>query len=458
MPEIIVIGVNKSNYKTDLKADNVIKVPEIFIKDWYDKRSYQVWRGSRFSAKSHTKALQLLLKAEHAQYFRAIFARNTQIAARDSQFQLFKDLLDKYPILKTKWDINESKMMLIHKEKKFFIKGGSFEKSDSLMSIPELTDFWVEEPISRTGSIKREDFLNIYGTLRSNVEGIKPQIHFTFNPIGKDNFIYEDFFGEKKKYDDSNFNDFVVNYPDNCFVQDSSVEFLEHMKIAYPKRYLVDGLGYWGEPSNDDPFFHHYDDDIHFSNYKFPLLEDVETWLTFDFNYDPTTCTVIQVHPNAIIAKRCYKIKGGTKKLCTLMKEDPELMATNKLSWTITGDTSGTNKGASAGDVTDYSIIQKEFAIMDSQIVNVNGRNKAHVYSRRLCDYFFWKVPFIMDARCEPLRSDLIKAMATKDGLHLYKNRESGYGMDFLDNFRYFVDAKFKYGVDDIDNFVKILK
>ena len=121
MPEIIVVGVNKSNYKTDLKADNVIKVPEIFIKDWYDKRSYQVWRGSRFSAKSHTKALQLLLKAEHAQYFRAIFARNTQIAARDSQFQLFKDLLDKYPILKTKWDINESRIMLIHKEKKFFI-------------------------------------------------------------------------------------------------------------------------------------------------------------------------------------------------------------------------------------------------------------------------------------------------------------------------------------------------
>ena len=194
-----ILWVNETNKEDPrLQYDNVIGIPAIFEDTWYDNRPYQIWRGSRFSSKSWTKALQFLLKPEYQKFFRGVFTRNTHKSARDSQFQLFKDLLKRYPALGEKWEIKEYSMTLIHKDTGFFIKGGSFENSDDLLSVPEITDVWAEEPISRTGSIKRTDFENITGTMR-NSEGVDPIFHFTFNPIGKGTSYMKIFMMKKRR-------------------------------------------------------------------------------------------------------------------------------------------------------------------------------------------------------------------------------------------------------------------
>jgi len=451
MAQILLLGVNHDNYQTKVKADNVIFIPEIFTTVWEDERPYQIWRGSRFSAKSWTKALQLLLKPEKQSYFRAIFARNTQKSARDSQFQLFKDMLKKYPILAKRWEISESKMQITHYQTGFFIKGGSFEDSDALLSVPELTDFWAEEPISRTGSIQRTDFENIVGTLR-NSEGIQPQFHFTFNPIGKDNFIYEDFYDkDKKKYDGSEFADLLVNYDSNPFCPENRIKFLDSLARTNPRRYEVDGLGHWGEPSNDSPFLTNYDDGIHYNKDIDFKYGQYETWLSFDFNHTPTTCNVYQLIPHiGVIGVRSYVQNGGTRKLCQLMKHDKELMKVNKLLWTLTGDSSGKSYTSTGGDVNDYDIILEEFDIAPSQLVGVHSRNKSLVYSRRLNEEFLYRVPFQMSKSMGQLRADFLKAVEDKHG-NLYKNRKEGYGMDLFDAHRYFVHALCPNGLDDIN-------
>ncbi len=442
-----------------LQYDNVIGIPRIFEHIWFDKRPYQIWRGSRFSAKSWTKALQFLLKPEYQSFFRGVYARNTHKASRDSQFQLFKDLLIKYPALGMKWEVKEYSMTLIHKDTGYYIKGGSFENSDDLLSVPEITDFWAEEPISRTGSITRTDFENIAGTMR-NSKNILPIFHFTFNPIGKHNFIYEDFYDpNKKKYNDSELCDIVVNYQDNPFCPADRIEFLNKMKITNPKRYLVDGKGNWGEPTNENPYISSYDDTIHYNHdNNFEYSKNLETWITFDFNHSPCTSSVFQIVPGVgILGIKSYKQNGGTRKLCQLMKSDKELMKINRLLWTITGDSSGKNYTAVGGNVNDYDIIIEEFEINPAQIKNVHSRNKALVYSRRLTNEFLYRVPFQMSRRMIELRRDLMIAYEDKHG-NLYKNRKDGYGMDFLDHFRYFIHAIAPNGIEDIEYLVNLFR
>lgn len=231
----------------------------------------------------------------------------------------------------------------------------------------------------------------------------------------------------------------------------------EEMKNMYPYDYWVYGLGEWGIIRPETPYFHNYKDEIHYSKQRFPFDPFAETWLSFDFNYDPTTCTVFQIWDTGVVALRCYKKKGGTRELCRLMKLDDELMSVDMIRWTITGDSSGQQRSSTAGDVTDYDIIREEFGIGD-QFLRVNSRNKAHAYSRRLCDTFLYKVPFVLSEGTEDLRNDFNKAMPVPGSEQLLKDRSKGLDMDIIDNFRYFVDAKFPGGIDDIKRFSNMLK
>ena len=232
----------------------------------------------------------------------------------------------------------------------------------------------------------------------------------------------------------------------------------EEMKAIYPYDYQVYGLGEWGTIRPDVPYFHNYNDTLHYGkdrSFKYDPL--AETWFSFDFNYNPTTCTVFQIRKTGIIGMKTYGCRGGTAELCKLMLRDKELLKVNKLMWTVTGDSSGNSRSSTAGDVTDYDIIKSSLGIGD-KIIRVNKRNKSHAYSRRLCDAFLYHIPFIMSSECEDLRNDFLRAKPVSGSEELYKNREQGYAMDYMDNFRYFVDAKFINGVEDIKRFAALCK
>ena len=436
------------------EVDNFVFVPQIFIPHFFDTRPYQIWRGSRYSAKSWTKALQLLVKSQEQKYFRGVFARTTQKAARDSQFQLFQDLIARNKVMKNMFAIEKTPMKIINKLTGYYIQGGSFEEPEALMSVPDITDFWAEEPISRKGSIQRAAFEDIAGTLR-NSHGIVPQFHFTFNPIGKKNFIFEDFFGESPKYDQTEVNDVLANYDDNPFCPKDRIQFLQTMKKNNPTRYMVDGLGLWGNPSNDNPWFNNWDSEKHVANEQFEYGQ-FETYLSFDFNNNPCTCTVYQLVPGfGVKGVREYKQKGGTRMLCQKMKQDARLMEVSKFFWTVTGDSSGKNHTSTGGNINDYQIISEEFGISPSQM-KVPGRNKQLVYSRRLVNECHSRIPFQISNCMTDLKNDMEIAYEDDHG-NMYKDRDTGYGMDFADNHRYFWDCLCPKGMDDIDYLVKKL-
>jgi phage terminase large subunit len=220
---------------------NRVKIPPAYYRVWQSRRPYQIWYGGRGSAKSWTKAIYFLAKAETQAYCRTIFARDTQKNVRNSQYQLFKDITKRFPYFRDKFDFFDSTMKIVCKRNGNLLTGGSFEQPDTLRSVADPTDFWAEEPITRESEIKRQDFFDIVGSLR-NSYGIQTQFHLTFNPISKQAWIYKDFF-ETQLYDCETL---FVNYWDNPFCPEPLKTFLESLKTLDPKRYRVDALGEWG--------------------------------------------------------------------------------------------------------------------------------------------------------------------------------------------------------------------
>jgi phage terminase large subunit len=219
----------------------VIEVPDKFTTVWQSQKPYQIWYGGRGSAKSWTKAIYFLAKAESAKYSRVIFARDTQKNVRNSQYQLFKDIANRFDFLRSEFTFLDSTMKIINNNTGNFLVGGSFEQPDTLRSVADPTDFWAEEPITRKSEIKRQDFFDIVGSLRNSYD-LQTIFHLTFNPIVQTSWLYKDFF-QKKVYD---VEIVQANYWDNPFCPQSLITFLESLKEIDRKRWLVDCRGHWG--------------------------------------------------------------------------------------------------------------------------------------------------------------------------------------------------------------------
>lgn len=294
--QLFVLPVNHDNYLTHpkLKYDNFIPVPEVFIPMFDNFTPYQILYGSRFSAKSWTKATQYLLEATKPQYFRAVFARMSQVAARESQFQLFKDLMKRYPLLGEQFEVLETPMLITHKETGNFIKGGSFEKSDKLMSVPDLTRLWIEEPITRGSSLGRTALEDMAGTLRNSF-GVQPIVDMTFNPINKSNFIYTDFF-ETPLHPV-----FILkaNYTHNPFCPQDRIDFLDNMRLSNPSRYVVDGMGEWGTIKTGAEYYGAFTQATQVNK---AIIRPRPIHITFDFNVMPYMTAVVN---------QMYKDKKG---------------------------------------------------------------------------------------------------------------------------------------------------
>lgn len=260
----------------------VLRLPAKYATVWNSQKPYQIWYGGRGSSKSWTKAIQLLLKAQSQPYYRGVFARDTQKNVRNSQYQLFKDICNRFDCFRGQFRFLDSSMKIICKQNGNMMMGGSFEQPDSLRSVADPTDFWAEEPITRESQINRQDFFDIVGSLR-NAAGVQTQFHFTFNPISKQTWIYEDFF-EKDLFDCEKL---FINYWENPYCPQTTIDFLESLKELDPKRYEVDALGNWGvahegliykdfEPVNEMPEVQFYGLDFGFNDPCALVAEAIE--------------------------------------------------------------------------------------------------------------------------------------------------------------------------------------
>ena len=422
-----IIGVNhgnKSKYEEKYKGyDNIILIPEIFLESLTNQKKYQIIHGSRISAKSWTKAIHFLYKCSQQSHFRGIYSRNTQKAARDSQFQLFKDTLNRYPLLRQQFTIHETPMRITHNGTGNFMQGGSFEDPASLMSVPDITDFWAEEPISRSGSIDRESFYDIVGMISRTSN---PQFHFTFNPINKKNFIYEDFFSDERLYDEEDTYYLLANYDSNPFASQASIDFLEKLKRIDPDRYLVDGLGIFGNTRTGSEYYYNFKRAIHTGDYKYQ--DGLPLHVTLDFNNLPyMTMNVAQIpyvngkHQLTIIKSYSNKPPLNTiESTCERFLQDFMFHLKKGYGMYLYGDTSGNNTMPIRKNSSFYEIVvanMQGYISWDSiRLLKSNPRHEQRmpVFNQILSDEE--ELIVRLDVSCSDLSNDMEEVTMDANG------------------------------------------
>lgn len=417
-----------------------IEVPAIYTAHYADTRPYQIWYGSRFSAKSWTKALFFLLDLRSKPYSRIVFARDTQKNVRGSQYQLLKDISKKFGLY-DEFEWTDTRMLVTNKQTGNFAIGGSFEQPDTLRSVADVTDFWAEEPITREFAIDREDFLDIVGTLR-NSYGIQPRFHFTFNPIGKENFVYEDFFSENRIYTDAEVNAVKSNYTDNPFCPQASKDFLDKLKQTHPARYEVDGLGNWGVAENKNPWFYAFDETKHVSREPMAWNKAMPVYLAFDFNINPATCVVAQMMPGTFLnIIKAYKVENCTLKDLLKRIQSDFFGAVFR----VTADPAGGARSAGYDSIntTMHSIIRQELRLslnqMDKPLLNY-ARKDAWTELRVFCNAVLQNHPNvkICNTNARYLINDLKLATTDEGNDKMYKTSgNTEFGMHLADGFIY---------------------
>jgi phage terminase large subunit len=232
---------HKSNVLAYLQQQGRIPVivNDVYLPHFNRPERIQIWYGGSGSGKSDAKATQLLLKCLTAKYCRVLFLRKFREQVKDSQYQLFKDLIGRYHLQDYFRALDASLDVRCLVNGNMLLSGG-LDDVDKLKSIPDVTDIWIEEPIDKKGNISSADFRELNRRLRC--PKALNHIHLTFNPISKESWIHTYFF-KSNEYQAFNLR---TTYLDNHFSPPETHSQFETLKRFDPEEYKVYALGEWG--------------------------------------------------------------------------------------------------------------------------------------------------------------------------------------------------------------------
>lgn len=196
---------------------------------------FEIFYGGAGSGKSQFIAQRALIRCLKEPYYRLIFSRKIAKTIRNSQFLLFKDLINQYG-LSSLFDVKESTMEITCKNGNTML-GVGMDDPEKVKSIQEPTDVWCEEATEYS----LEDILQLNLRLRTTKARYN-QVTLSFNPISKQHWINQHFFAREKAC-----KILKTTYKDNRFLPDAYREQLEELQKEDMNYYNVYALGEWGE-------------------------------------------------------------------------------------------------------------------------------------------------------------------------------------------------------------------
>jgi phage terminase large subunit len=210
---------------------------------WNTKKRYRIVKGGRGSKKSTTTALWYITNMMQYPLANALVVRKVFKDHRDSTFAQLKWAIYKLHVQHLwRTTVSPLEMTYIPTGQKILFRG--LDDPLSLTSITVEKGFlnwaWFEEFYQINSE---DDFNKVDMSIRGELPaGYFKQITGTFNPWNERHWIKPRFF------DDPDVNTFVktTNYLCNEFLGDDDRQIFEVMKVRYPRRYKVEGLGDWG--------------------------------------------------------------------------------------------------------------------------------------------------------------------------------------------------------------------
>lgn len=297
------------------KAVNPIYRDYVFNRNWQNIREIFLYGGAG-SGKSYATAQHILLAMLLDDYFRCIYVRKVYRTVRNSQYQLFVDLINKYNLNKL-FDISKTDMRITYKMNGNMLIASGMDDAEKIKSIQDPNCVWIEEATE----ITLDDYLQLRTRLRKNVPNLYSIC--TFNPVSKNNWLFQ-YINDNMHRDDV----YIMHttMENNKFVNKSYEHTLNEFASISKNFYSIYRLGEWGDEDNDKVFY----------NYSIVDNLDIDEFDCYglDFGYsNPTALVGIKYNPE----KKELKVKellyqGGMtnatliEKLKTIIKDKYKLI------------------------------------------------------------------------------------------------------------------------------------
>lgn len=224
---------------------------------------------------------------------------------------------------------------------------------------------------------------------------------------------------------------------DNPSLADDAT-YMENLKNMDSLTYDRHINGNWDAFKGKNPFAYAFNETKHVAPLEIEITEPI--YISFDFNWQPMTCTIWQHYDNKIRCLYEFETNEGLVALCNILKEFIG-WENNELQRAvfITGDRSGWSKSPLVeGSRTAYDIIQRELNLTPYQI-KAPVSNPSHLKSRLLCNSLLEKHPdFLIDGRCTNFIFDL-RFCECDEEHEILKDRNKQEGKaDYIDGFKYY--------------------
>lgn len=412
-------------------SEKEIAVNDVYIPLIDCKSRKLVLYGGSGSGKSVFAAHKKVLRTVTEQGHTFLCLRKVAETVKESIFAEIKGMIDEMGCF-SEFKINLTEKTFLHKPTGNRIICKGLDEPEKIKSIKGITGMWIEEATEFT----EDDLFQ----LDLRIRGEKPnyvQYIYSFNPISEDNTTVKRFIINKDKELDCT----VVHttHLDNYFLSDADRKILLDLKEKNPIFYDVYCLGIPGVVDKSNKFLYSFDHDRQVK--KVVLEDNLPVWVTFDFNIDPMTITIGQrPHINKLSCYKSIQLENSDiYAMCDRIKA--ELPNRYLL---VTGDASGHNRtGAVRGKSSYWQVIKNELGLKDVQM-KVRSQNLGLIESRVLCNAVNQskqvEVEFDPEG-CKPLINECKFAQVDDHGI-LIKDRKKQKN-DFLDGFRYLVDANY---------------
>lgn len=266
-----------NEYEINIYDDIVNDKYKNFVFDDPKYKEYFIYGGAG-AGKSYAVAQHLIIRCLTQDYFRCIYLRKVRNTVRNSQYQLFVDLI-KQMNLEEFFTIRDTDMRITCNINGNSLIASGMDDTEKIKSIQDPTCVWLEEATEFT--------IDDYHQLRMRIrkEGVPIYSICTFNPVSTKSWLYSYLM---RNLNNKDFYILKTNVDDNKYVNRHYVETLDKMKEYDTDLYNVYRLGNWGVGSAD----------LIIKNYEVKdFVIDRYDCIGIDFGYvNPTAAVGIKVN------------------------------------------------------------------------------------------------------------------------------------------------------------------
>jgi len=405
-----------------------VKRNKVYAPLFKDQTKYLNIYGSAGSGKSIFVTQKLLRRCLSETPHKILIIRKIANTIKDS---VYAELISRIQSWKIGYKVRVNKT-----DKTFYFDNGNIilckglDEPEKMKSIEGITSTWIEEATE----LSEEDFdqviLRVRGIKNNYVQHI-----LSYNPIDENHWLKRRFFDDTAWANDQ-ITTLKTTYLDNRFIDEEYKDYLMSLKETNPLYYQVYCMGEWGVVDTSNKFLFQFNQDNHVGNHE--LDETIATRLSFDFNIDPFAVTIYQ-KPGPKTIRVVDKIRlpnSDIEQVC-----DQILGKFGEQHFIVTGDVSGKSRtGVVRGKRSYWQVIKHRLKLSDHQI-RLRGKNLDLLESRILCNLALSNLDISIDKKLTELINDCKYAKVDDYGI-LVKDRKDNKN-DFLDNFRYLLDAEF---------------